>query len=93
MTLAYSSLASKQRWDFLEMFEHLWRHVLMIPQIDLCPVQNVSEVVNALQTFLNFVDRPWKMNMEPENSPKRKTRNSYQPAIFGFHVSFRGCTS
>ena len=34
---------------------------------------------------------PPKTNMEPEIPPWRRG-NIYRPAIFGFHVSFRGCS-
>ena len=33
-----------------------------------------------------------KVNMEPENTPLGKGETSSKPPLFGFHVSFRGCT-
>ena len=34
---------------------------------------------------------PWKINMEPENTPLGKGKSLFKPSFSGFYVNLRGC--
>ncbi len=49
----------------------------------------VLEWLMKLNVCDEFLDTPWKINMEPTNHPERKM--IFQTSMIMFHVNLQGC--